>query len=111
MFGVLSNDDHVGSATVLSFPSMSPARIAVTGRQKLNSYLAWYPPMYASAIAMLTSASKRAFSHKSRPRDSETIMAIRLQPNAEGSYQNRATDVWSAVLVVLFFSPIAFTSL
>ena len=69
--GGLSNEDHAGSATVLSFPSVSPTRIAVTGRQKLNSYFVTYPAMYPSAIATLMSASRRAVSQKSRPRNSD----------------------------------------
>lgn len=45
MAGVLSNDSHVGSPTVSSFPSVSPARIAVIGRQKLNVYFVSNPAM------------------------------------------------------------------
>src|SRR4029079_17054071 len=103
------NDTPAGAATVLSFPSVSPARIAVTGRQKLNSYLASYPPMYPSAIATFTNARRRAVSHELSPRSSATCRATRLQPNADGSYQNLAMDVWSTVLVVLFLTPTDFT--
>src|SRR5690242_18369800 len=111
MAGVLSNDDHNGSPTVLRFPSVSPARIAVTGRHKLNSYFVSNPAMYPSATARLTSASRRAVSQESRPRDSATIRPIRFHVVAEASYQNRAMDVCSAVLVMLFFSPISLISL
>src|SRR5215831_17407535 len=102
MFGVLSSESHVGSAAVSSFPSVSPARIAVTGRQKLNVYFAANPLMKPSAIARLTSASSRARSHESNPSESATTFAIRLHEAGDGSYQNRAMDVWSAVRSTLF---------
>src|SRR5438128_7343991 len=87
MAGVLSNVDHVGSATVSSFPSVSPARIAVTGRQKLKSYLVWNPAMKPSAIARLTSASRRPVSQESRLCDCATTRAIRLHPAGDPSNQ------------------------
>src|SRR5258706_14717311 len=51
--GVTSSGSHVVSATVPGLPSVSAARIAVTGRQKLKTYLHSQAAMPASAMAML----------------------------------------------------------
>src|SRR5262245_59360233 len=67
-FGVTSSGAQVGSAVVAEFPSVSAARMAVTGRQRLSTYLASQQAMAASARAMLSSANRRAFWERVLPR-------------------------------------------
>src|SRR5258705_1174172 len=57
-----SHGIHPESGSVLAFPSLSPARIAVMGRQKTYRYLASQHAMPASAIVTLSKANKCAFS-------------------------------------------------
>src|SRR5262245_15452510 len=65
--GVEANDSHAESRSVASFPSWSPLRIAVTGRQKRYAYLASNTAMTASAAAMATNANTRALSSAPSP--------------------------------------------
>src|SRR5438270_1834881 len=60
-FGVTRYGVQLGSATVLSLPSVSAARIAVTGRQKLSTYLVSQTAIAASATVRLSRANRRAF--------------------------------------------------
>jgi hypothetical protein len=50
-FGVTASGSHVGSASVDGFPSVSPPRIAVIGRQKLKWNYAAQQAINASANA------------------------------------------------------------
>ena len=59
--GVGRKGVQAGSASVASLPSVSAARMAVTGRQKLYVYLASQQAIPASANATLSIANKRAF--------------------------------------------------
>ena len=60
------------SAVVSGLPSVSAARIAVTGRQRLYSYLASQVEMMASAIAMFSRANRRASPTRSRSSSADT---------------------------------------
>src|SRR5262245_10048297 len=60
--GVTSSGVHDGSAVVSGLPSVSAARMAVTGRQKLKWNLASQQTMPASARATSSSANRRALS-------------------------------------------------
>src|SRR5919204_4470952 len=59
--GVTRNGVQAGSAAVSGLPSVSAARMAVTGRQKLYVYLASQTAKRASACARLSRANSRAF--------------------------------------------------
>ena len=65
--GVSMNGVQPGSATVASFPSSSPLRMAVIGCQKVYVYLASKTAVSASSIAIAATASSRALSVTSRP--------------------------------------------
>ena len=68
-FGVAASSvDHEGSPTVAGFPSVSPARTAVIGRQNVYVYFQVWLAMSASAVATVSSANRRASSHWSKPR-------------------------------------------
>src|SRR5262245_10965766 len=70
---------QAGSCTVAGLPSVSVARIAVTGRQKLYSYLVSNMAMKASALATVICAYKRAFSASDRWCPTETVSVIWFQ--------------------------------
>src|SRR5262245_35629766 len=102
------------SATVSGLPSVSAARMAVTGRQKLYSYFASQATRTASARAMLSRANSRAFSARLRPRAADTSCATMFQcPGGVAVpgplIQNRAISVCSAVRVVLSMAPSSLT--
>ena len=63
----MMNDDQAASGAVAGLPSVSPERIAVTGRQKLYVYLASHALIPASAIAMFRRANRRALSSSAAP--------------------------------------------
>ena len=92
---LLSSVIHDRSATVSSLPSLSPARIAVTGCQKLKLYFALIPAMKPSAIAMLTRASSRARCHESSACASATTRAMWLHPNGEPSWTRTARSMFA----------------
>src|SRR5581483_3101642 len=79
MLGVVRSGVQVGSGAVAGLPSVSPARIAVTGRQKLYSYLASNPAMKASAPETLSWANSRALSASERLCDAATDRAMSFQ--------------------------------
>ena len=54
------NGCQAGSAIVNGLPSVCAARIAVSGRQKVYTYLLSQVAMQPSMIAMLSSANARA---------------------------------------------------
>ena len=74
--GVSMKGVHPASRSVASLPSVSPLRMAVTGRQKLYVYLASKTAMSASSMAMAATAKKRALSVTSRPGAAATERAI-----------------------------------
>ena len=66
--GVISRGVQFTSGSVAGFPSVSAARMAVMGRQKLTAYLQSQHRIAASAAAMLSRAKRRAFSAVESPR-------------------------------------------
>src|SRR5512132_2910261 len=60
--GVLSIGCQVASRSVASWPSISPLRMAVIGRQNAYLYLASMTAITASASAAVVTAMKRAVS-------------------------------------------------
>src|SRR5262245_35320936 len=109
--GVAISGVQVGSAAVAGLPSVSAARMAVTGRQKLYVYLVSQVAMYASAPARFMSANSRAFCDRVKPWASDTLAAIWFQWRGDGSAQNRAISVPSALRMVLLAAPSSLTSL
>src|SRR5687768_4767632 len=77
--GVAISGVQVGSGSVAPLPSRSPLRIAVTGRQKSNSYFESHALTPASASAMLSSANRRAVSTKVVPRAWTICCAMTFQ--------------------------------
>src|SRR5262245_2243848 len=90
--------------------------MAVTGRQKLDAYLASQQEMRASAVAMFSRANRWASLTRLSACSVATSWAIRFQyPGAKAvpvaSFQNRAISACSAVRVVLSSRPRLWTSL
>src|SRR5437773_7911345 len=56
---------HAASGSVLEFPSVSPARMAVTGRQNMYVYFASQAAINAFVTAAMPIASKRAALNRS----------------------------------------------
>src|SRR5262249_32033507 len=107
--GVAIRGVQVGSALVSGLPSVSAARIAVTGRQKLYSYLASTPAMKASAMETFKSANSRAFWARVLSWAAATVSAIRFQmampPLVGPTPQNRAIFVCSVVRALGVVTP------
>src|SRR5262245_2091608 len=113
--GVARNGAQAGSAAVSSLPSVSAARMAVTGRQKLYVYLLSQMANVLSAPATLSRANSRAFSTSVSPRAWATSWASWFQQPPAVSvpaapYQNRAIWDCSAVRVVLLAAPMLLIS-
>src|SRR5690348_7223158 len=104
--GVLTSGVHVGSGTVAGFPSVSPARIAVYGRQAEYVYLPSKQAMYASAATRFTSARARAAWTRSIP-------VLATAPRMPSLYcasgrprpQNSAVAVWAGLRTALVADP------
>src|SRR6478672_9243424 len=77
--GVLRYGAQVGSGAVASLPSVSAARIAVIGRQKLKVYLASQTAKLASAWARLMRANSLASCTSELPYRCEIPWAIWFQ--------------------------------
>src|SRR5438552_18615602 len=77
--GVTRNGVQAGSAAVSGLPSVSAARIAVTGRQKLYVYLASQTAIAESASVRLSRANRRASCTRELPFCTATCWAIWLQ--------------------------------
>src|SRR5205823_5301385 len=78
-FGVTRNGVQLRSAVVSGLPSVSAARMAVTGRHKLSVYLVSQTAMAASASVMLSMANMRAFCTNEFPCWTATSPAIWFQ--------------------------------
>ena len=91
-----SHGTQVGSGSVLSFPSVSPKRMAVMGRQKTYRYFESQHAIAASAMLTFSKANKCAFSVKLKERLVEICEAIRFQNTAVLPAQNSASSDWSA---------------
>src|SRR5439155_7803513 len=63
--GVAMNGVHPRSGSVSELPSVSPARMAVTGRQNTYVYFASQPAINAFITAAMPMASKRAAVNRS----------------------------------------------
>src|SRR5207249_7782735 len=63
--GVTMKGVHAGSGSVLELPSVSPARMAVTGRQNMYVYFASQQAINAFVTAARPMASKRAAVNRS----------------------------------------------
>src|SRR5215472_13008134 len=92
-----------GSAGVSGLPSVSAARIAVTGRQKLYVYLASQQAILVSAAARFNRAKRRALSTRLVPWAAATCWATPFHWARVPVFgvttpcQNMAASVWSAV--------------
>jgi hypothetical protein len=109
--GVSMNGVHDGSRSVASFPSISPFRIAVTGRQKLYVYLASNTAMTASSVACPTIARSLAFCVTSLFFELATESTMGQYTPVPVVYQKLATAVCSGVRLEPFFTPIDLISL
>jgi hypothetical protein len=100
-----------GSAIVASLPSVSPARIAVIGRQNALWYLASKHAIRASARTTVTIAMNRDASAMSSWWSRMNFRKLACSCWSGGSAQKRAASVCSGVRVVLVREPISLTSL
>src|SRR5438309_2311925 len=87
-----SHGVHPVSGSVLAFPSVSPRRIAVIGRQKTYRYLESQQAIPASAMVTFSNANKCAFSVKLKPRLTDISDATRFQMTAAFPAQNRTSS-------------------
>src|SRR5215470_18998011 len=96
-----------GSASVSGLLSVSAARMAVTGRQKLYVYLASQQAIAVSAKVKSSRANRRALSTRLFPWATATCWAILFHRpigvlvGVAIPCQNRAASVWSALRLVL----------
>src|SRR5437763_385489 len=103
--------NQLGSASVSGLPSVSAARMAVTGRQKLYVYLASQQAMAVSAKLRSSRANIRALSTRLLPCAVAACWAILFHRpigvlvGVAIPCQNRADSVWSAVRLVLSMEP------
>jgi len=109
--GVSTSGNHAGSWAVASLPSMSPLRMAVTGRQKLCAYLPSNTATNASDAAMLTRAKRRAFWPRLRSFEVASERTIGFQVTTPTAVQKRATSACSGVRFPLARAPSSLTSL
>src|SRR4030095_2380451 len=86
---------HDGSGSVLELSSVSPARMAVTGRQNMYVYFASQQAINAFVTTAMPMASKRAAVNRSIERAKLRTFALH-SALAEGD-QNRAVADRSAV--------------
>ena len=110
-FGVGCADDHAASGAVPTFPSESPARIAVTGRQNWKWYFDSKDAMSASAQPKLNMAKKRAFSDVESPWAEARSRQIRVYCATGCSIQKRPNSVCAAVRRLPTAAPYALISL
>src|SRR5215472_9116132 len=74
-----SHGVHPESGSVLAFPSVSPRRIAVIGRQNTYRYLESQHAIAASAMVTFNKAKRWAFSVRLKPRLADRSEAMRFQ--------------------------------
>ena len=92
------NGVHAGSGSVSLFPSVSPAWIAVTGRQNMYVYFASQEAINAFVTAEMPIASKRAAVNRSMELVKLRMLAVQ-RALADGD-QNSAVADCSAVRFV-----------
>src|SRR5438093_13306677 len=100
---------HAGSGSVLELPSVSTARIAVTGRQNMYVYFASQHAINAFVTAATPMASKRAAVNRSIALAKLRTLALH-SALADGD-QNSAVADCSAVRLVSVARPRSLTSL
>src|SRR5512132_2562192 len=100
---------HAGSGSVLELPSVSPARMAVTGRQNMYVYFASQQAIKALVTAAMPMASKRAAVNRSSELARLRTFAVH-RALADGDQNNAVADC-SAVLLVSVARPRSLISL
>src|SRR5437773_1052459 len=100
---------HAASGSVLEFPSVSPARMAVTGRQNMYVYFASQPAINAFVTAAMPMASKRAAVKRSI--DLARLRTLALHRALADGDQNNAVADSSAVRFVSVARPTSLLSL
>src|SRR6266699_3905826 len=103
------NGVHPGSGSVLGLPSVSPARMAVTGRQNMYVYFASQHAIKAFVAAAMPIASKRAAVNRSI--ELAKLRTLALHSALADGDQNSAVADCSAVRLVSVVRPRCFTSL
>src|SRR5262249_50993776 len=99
---------HAGSGSVLGFPSVSPARIAVTGRQNMYVYFASQQAIDAFVTAAMPMASKRAAVNRSIELAKLRTLALHSSL-ADGDHNSAVADC-SAVRLVSVARPTSLLS-
>src|SRR5262249_5827575 len=107
--GVTMNGDQVGSGSVAELPSVSPSRMAVTGRQNRYVYFASQQAINAFVTAAMPMASKRAAVNRSIELAKLRTLAVH-SALADGD-QNSAVADCSAVRLDSVARPKSLTSL
>src|SRR6266536_680403 len=100
---------HAGSSSVALFPSVSPARMAVSGRQNMYAYFASQHAISAFVTAAMPIASKRAAVNKSI--ELARLRTLALHSALADGDQNSAVADCSAVRPVSVARPRSLTSL
>src|SRR5437762_5905807 len=100
---------HAASGSVSPFPSVSPARMAVTGRQNMYVYFASQQAISEFVTAARPIASKRAAVSKSIVR--ARLRTLALQSALADGDQNNAVADCSAVRLVSVARPTSLSSL
>src|SRR4029450_9732399 len=96
-------DVHAASGSVRGFPSVSPARMAVTGRQNMYVYFASQTAIVAFVTAAMPMPSKRAAVNRSIALAKLRMLALH-SALADGD-QNSAVADCSAVRLVSVARP------
>src|SRR6266567_2153371 len=100
---------HPGSSSVSELPSVSPARMAVTGRQNMYVYFASQQAINAFVTAAMPIASKRAAVNRSI--ELAKLRTLALHSMLADGDQNSAVADCSAVRSVSVARPRSLTSL
>src|SRR3989441_4144070 len=100
---------HAGSGSVLELPSVSPARMAVTGRQNTYVYFASQQAINAFVTAAMPMASKRAALNRSI--ELAKLRTLALHSALADGDQNSAVADCSAVRLVSVARPRSLISL
>src|SRR3954469_14172123 len=102
------NGVHVGSGTVSSLPSVSPSRMAVTGRQNMYAYF----PSQAAISELVTAAMPMASNRAAVSRSIELarLRTLVLHSALADGDQNIAVADCSAVLLVSVARPMSLSS-
>src|SRR5262247_4875360 len=99
---------HTGSGSVSAFPSVAPARMAVTGRQNMYVYFASQQAINAFVTAAMPMASKRAAVNRSI--ELAKLRTLALHSALADGDQNSAVADCSAVRLVSVARPTSLLS-